>query len=126
MLFDLLSLILSAFGAYFICARLWKRIFSGNDPIPPISEGVHVRLGFCESEIEEALEMLDGRVSRYADAPPVLLVDCLLRDEVLAELALSADLYLSYEEYYREKRRTVPPRGEDHTFGECRERDLSE
>ena len=98
MLFDLLSLILSAFGVYFIYACLLKRISPGEDPTPSVSEGVHVRLGFCESEIEEALEILEKGAARHANAPPVLLVDCPLRDEVLAELALSADLYLSYEE----------------------------
>ena len=127
MFLELLLLILSAFGVYGIYAWLCRFSLWDESLSPRISEGIHVRLGFCESEIEEALRILTPEASQRGDAPPVLLIDCPLRPEVLEELSeLPADLYLSYEEFYREKRRTVPPRGDADAFGECRGRDLSE
>ncbi len=127
MFLELILLILSALGIYSIYTWLFRCLFGKPSPTLRISEGIHVRLGFCEIEIEEALEILSRSEARYANAPPVLLIDCPLRREVLEELSeLSGDLYLSYEEYCREKRRTDPPQGEADALGERRGRDLSE
>lgn len=127
MFLECILLILSAIGVYLLYVGPLRCLLGGRSPLPPVSEGIHVGLGFRESEIEEALEILARTASRYADAPPVLLVDCRLRPEVLEELAeLTDDLYLSYEEYCNEKRRTDPLRREADAYGERRGRDLSE
>ncbi|MBQ2719067.1 MAG: hypothetical protein IJF73_03260 [Clostridia bacterium] len=118
MLYELLWLLTAVLAVYGLYA-LFSRHFSEELPGElPLSEGIHVRLGFSEEELEEALERL--RREPRGSEPPVLLVDCPLRPEVLWELdAMGAELYVSYEEYYRETRKKRPLGGEVSGRWQC-------
>lgn len=109
MLYELLCLVIAAFAVYglftFLRRHLLRRPWEGL----PFSDGVHVRLGYSDGELEEALDYLRREQALRGSEAPVILVDCPLRPEVLWELdAMGADLYVSYEEYYRETRKKRP------------------
>ena len=101
-IFSLLIAALGAYGAYVLLSRLLTAV-SRRD-IPEISSGIHVECTYSEEELYELL--LSLRVASDGETEPVLLVDCPLRGEILRELSeLGARMYLSYEEYYHEKRK---------------------
>ncbi|MBO7763001.1 MAG: hypothetical protein J6T24_09395 [Clostridia bacterium] len=108
MLYEIFSLMLAAlgvYGAYALFSRLLALSGAGKPSL--VSSGIHVECGFSEEEIYELLLAL--RIAPEGEAEPVLLIDCPLRGDVLQELSvLGARMYLSYEEYYHEKRKRTP------------------
>lgn len=106
MLYELLCLLIAALGAYGLYTLLVRFLsldsFGARGTAFPLSLGIHVNLGFSYEELEEALLLLGSGAEGEA---PVLLVECPLRREALEELkSTGAEVYLSYEEYYHEKR----------------------
>lgn len=104
MLYDILTLLLAmlgAYGAYVLIVRYLP--LEGREEDFGCSPGIHVDCGYREEELYDLL--LSLRATSDDGAEPVLLIDCPLRREVLCELSeLGARMYVSYEEYYREKR----------------------
>lgn len=91
---------LAAYGLYALILRFW--VSPGERP----SVGIHVRHDFSEEDLEGELFLWQQRADRTGGQEPVLLVDCPLREDILLELSTwGAKLYLSYEEYDREKRK---------------------
>ena len=108
MLYEIVCLFVAALGAYGLYVILLRAIAPrGSEHTAELTMGIHVRAESSDEEIENALLLL--RANRAVDelgSDPVRLVDCPLRAEILRELTQTgAALYLSYEEYYREKRK---------------------
>ena len=108
MLYEIFSLMLAAlgvYGAYALFFRLFSLSVAKESSL--VSSGIHVECGFSEEEIYELLLAL--RIAPEGESEPVLLIDCPLRGDLLRELSvLGARMYLSYEEYYHEKRKRTP------------------
>ncbi len=109
MLYELLCLVISVFAVYGLFTFFRRHLFKNPWEGLSFSDGIHVRLGYSDGELEEALDYLRREQEKRGSEAPVILVDCPLRPEVLWELgAMGADLYVSYEEYYRETRKKRP------------------
>ncbi len=102
MLYEIVCLLIAAFGAYGLYVVLCRLLRKFSDPsLLPVS-ALRVRPGFSYEELLEAIDLLQRDLPDGEE--PVLLVDLPLRREALAELRmLGVELYLSYEEYYYEK-----------------------
>lgn len=102
MLYEIVCLLIAAFGAYGFYTALCRLARKASDPSVPSARALRIRPGFSYEEIEEAIDGMQGELPDREE--PVLLIDFPLRSEVLAELrTLGVELYLSYEEYYYEK-----------------------
>ena len=103
MLYEIVCLVIAAFGAYGLYTALCRLAHSVGDGRGISSaRGLRIRPGFSYEEIDEALFLMQDELEDGEE--PVLLIDFPLRPEVLSELrTLGIELYLSCEEYYYEK-----------------------
>ncbi len=99
MLYDFVRILICALGAYGLYAALRTLFCRVTLSRVGSSPGVHVRLGYCEEELEEKLDALRIGAEAGCGEYPVLLVDCPLRREALRKLSgLDVDIYLLYED----------------------------
>lgn len=106
MLYEIVCFMIALCAVYGLYHFLLRYVLRGERGELPVSEGIHVMLGFSEEEVEETLEELRQERELSGKAEPVLLVDHRFRDEVIDTLdAMGAAVYLSWEEYRFEKRK---------------------
>ncbi len=120
-MYEIICLLIAALGAYGLYTLILRLFSSSSEGSTlDISSGIHLRPGYSDEEVEQALLQL--RLGCGEGEEPVLLVDYPLRREVLRALKENgAGLYLSYEEYYCEKG-NASNRGEGRPLDDIRER----
>ncbi len=110
MLYEILCLLIAAFAVYGFYRAVRQFLFDGVSGEIKTVPALRFTVSSSEEETEEQLEILQLRTDAMGNEPPVLLIDCPLRGEVLRRLANGGtEIYLSYEEYY-EKRNQAPLR----------------
>lgn len=110
MLYEILCLLIAAFAVYGFYHVVRRVLFGGVSGDIETVPALRFTLSSSEEEAEEQLQILHLRTDVMGEEPPVLLIDCPVRGEILRRLAAGGtEIYLSYEEYY-EKRNQGPLR----------------
>ncbi len=105
MLYEFLCLLIAAFAVYGFYRAVRGVLFGGVSGDIKTVPALRFTLSSSETEVEEQLDILQLRTEAVGDEPPVLLIDCPVRGEVLHRLALcGTEIYLSYEEYYEKRK----------------------
>lgn len=101
MLYEILCLLIAAFAVYGFYRAVRQLLFGGVSGDIKTVPALRFTVSSSEEEAEEQLEILQLRTDAVGEDPPVLLIDCPLRGDVLRRLASGGtEIYLSYEEYY--------------------------
>ena len=104
MLYEILCLLIAAFAVYGFYHVVRRLLFSGASGDIETVPALRFTLTSSEEETEEHLQIRQLRTDAMGSEPPVLLIDCPVRGEVLRRLAAGGtEIYLSYEEYYAKR-----------------------